>query len=332
MRAIQIREPGGPEVLHVADVPTPEPGAGELLIRVAVAGVNFADIGLRSGMYHPGGHGRMAFPLTPGFEVTGTVAALGDGVMDWQVGQRVGAVLDMGGYAEYAVVNTGDPAKLIALPEGMDFATATALLVQGPTAHGTLYDAGRFQPGEAVLVQAAAGGVGSLAVQLARIGGAGTVVGTAGSDAKRDLVRDLGGVPVDYTQPDWANAVRGATGGRGVDVVLESVGGDAAMQAWDALAPLGRVVMFGAAGGRPATPDMMRMNVMGQSMVGFGGPWLRPGRAQAAREAMVRAWRSGDLRFVMGPDFPLADAAAAHAAIQSRVTTGKVVLRVSEEV
>lgn len=331
MRAIQIREPGGPEVLNIAEVPTPAPGAGELLVRVAVAGVNFADTGLRSGMYHPGGRGRVAFPLTPGFEVAGVVAALGDGVTGWHVGQRVGAVLDMGGYAEYTVARTDDPAKLIALPEGMDFATATALLVQGPTAYGTLYDAGRFAPGEAVLVQAAAGGVGSLAVQLARIGGASAVIGTAGSEAKRALVRDLGGVPVDYTQPDWANAVRGATSGRGVDVVLESVGGDAGQEAWNALAPLGRVVMLGAAGGRPVMPDMMRMNVMGQSMVGFGGPWLRPGRAQAAREAMMRAWRAGELRFVMGPRFPLVDAAAAHTAMQARETTGKVVLHVSEE-
>lgn len=270
--------------------------------------------------------------MTPGFEATGTVIALGAGVSGWRVGQRVGAVLDGGGYAEYAVATAADDTqKTIALPDGMDFATATALLIVGPTAYGVLHDAGRLQPGEAVLVQAAAGGVGSLAVQLARIAGAGAVIGTAGSGEKRALVRELGGIPADYARDDWPDAVRGATGGRGVDLVLESVGGDAGAKAWDCLAPLGRVVMFGASGGRPALPDLMRLNVMGQSFAGFGGPWLRPGRAQAAREAITRAIAAGELRVLMGPSFPLADAAAAHRAVGERSTTGKVVLRVTGE-
>ena len=217
---------------------------------------------------------------------------------------------------------------VVEIPDGVDFHLASAaLLVQGITAYGVLHDAARLQKGESVLVQAASGGVGSLAVQFARLAGAGMILGTAGSDEKRDLVSSLGAdYTVDYGREDWTKQVLEATGGSGVDVILESVGGEAGSRAFECLAPLGRLVMFGADSGRPMpSPDLMQLNVKGQTLSGFGGPWIRPGRAQAAREEIFRYLRDGDLR-VVGPSFPLAGAAEAHSAIERRATVGKVVL------
>jgi NADPH2:quinone reductase len=202
------------------------------------------------------------------------------------------------------------------------------LLVQDITAYGVLHDAAGFQQGESVLVQAAAGGVGSLAAQFAKLAGAGTVVGTAGSPEKRQHVLSLGADhdAVDYGREDWVEQVLEATGGRGVDVVLESVGGEVGAHAFECLAPLGRLVMFGAASGRPMPPpDLMQMNMKGQALIGFGGPWIRPGHVQAAREEISRYLRDGKLKLT-GPSFPLAEAAEAHRAVESRTTTGKAVL------
>lgn len=323
MKAIMIREPGGPEVLRLENVEMPEPGAGQVLIKVEAAGVNYADTGVRRGMRF--GPHQAEMPLTPGFEVAGSVAALGEGVEGPAEGTRVAAVLESGGYAGYAVADAG---MVVKIPDGVDFhAASAALLVQGITAYGVLHDAARLQEGESILVQVAAGGVGSLAVQLAKLAGAGTVVGTAGSAEKRELALSLGAnLAVDYGREDWIEQVLEATGGSGVDVVLESVGGEVGARAFECLAPLGRLVMFGAASGRPMPPpDLMQLNVKGQSFSGFGGPWLRPGRAQAAREELSRYLRDGNLR-VVGPSFPLAEAAEAHRAVEGRATVGKVVL------
>ena len=163
MKAIRMHEPGEPEVLKLEEVASPEPGPGEVLIKVALAGVNYADTGMRRGMFH--GPGAAAIPMTPGFEVSGTVAKLGEGAEGLEESARVVAVLEMGGYAEYAVAPVG---SVVEVPDGAGFLQATALLVQGITAYGVLHDSARIQPGESVLVQAAAGGVGTLAVQLAR--------------------------------------------------------------------------------------------------------------------------------------------------------------------
>ena len=324
MKAVRVYEAGGPEALRPEEVEVPTPGPGEILVRVEVAGVNYADTATRRGMVF--GPHRATFPVTPGFEVAGTVAALGEGVGGLAEGARVVAVLDSGGYAEYAIAPED---AVVEVPEGVDLRSATAaLLVQGITAYGVLHDAAGFREGESVLVQAAAGGVGSLAVQFARLAGAGTIVGTAGSAEKRELVRGLGADRVvDYGREDWTEEVLEVTGGRGVDVVLESVGGEAGAAAFGCLAPLGRMVMFGAASGRPMPPpDLMQMNVKGLTLSGFGGPWLRPGRAQAARAEISRYLQRGDLRPVLDHAFPLADAAEAHRAVEGRATTGKVVL------
>lgn len=323
MKAIMMHEPGEPEVLVLEDVETPEPGPGEVLIEVALAGVNYADTGMRRGMFH--GPGAAAMPITPGFEVSGTIVELGEDVEGFEEGSRVVAVLETGGYAEYAVAPVNSVVKV---PEGVDYLQATALLVQGITAYGVLHDSARVQPGESVLVQAAAGGVGTLAVQLAKLAGAETVIGTASTPEKRDLAEFLGAdQTVDYTQDGWVEEVLEATGGRGVDVVLESVGGEIGSQAYGCLAPLGRLVTFGAAAGEGmATPDMWQLNMQGQSVSGYGGPWIRPGAAGRAREDIFGYLTSGELRVVEGPSFGLEEAAGAHRAVEGRVTVGKVAL------
>ena len=191
MKAIRIHETGGPEVLQLEEIDAPSPGPGEVLIEVEIAGVNYADTGMRRGMFH--GPGSADLPMIPGFEVAGTVAALGEGVDGPAEGDRVVAVLGSGGYAGYAVADVN---SIVEVPDGVELAAATgALLVQGITAYGVLHDAGRVVPGDSVLVQAAAGGVGSLAVQLAKLAGAETVVGTAGNQEKREHALGLGADP-----------------------------------------------------------------------------------------------------------------------------------------
>ncbi|MGB3682052.1 MAG: zinc-binding dehydrogenase [Rubrobacteraceae bacterium] len=323
MKIIKMYEPGEPEVLVAEDAETPEPGPDEVLIEVALAGVNYADTGMRRGMFH--GPGSADMPATPGFEVGGTIAKLGENVTGLGEGARVVAVLGTGGYAEYAVAPVD---SVVEIPDGVDFLQATALLVQGITAYGVLHDSARIQPGEGVLVQAAAGGVGTLAVQLAKLAGAGTVIGTASTGEKRSLAESLGADrTVDYTRDGWAEEVLEATGGRGVDVVLESVGGEVGEQAYGCLAPLGRLVTFGAASGEGmAPPDMWQLNMKGQTVSGYGGPWIRPGAANKAREGISAYLRSGELKVVEGPSFKLEDAARAHRAIEGRATVGKVTL------
>jgi NADPH2:quinone reductase len=210
----------------------------------------------------------------------------------------------------------------------VSFEDASSLLVQGLTAYGVLHDSARVQRGESVLVQAAAGGVGTLAVQLAKLAGAGTVVGTAGSAEKRELALSLGAdLAVDYGRDGWPEEVVEATGGRGVDAVLESVGGEVGARAYECLAPLGRLVTFGAASGeglRP--PDMWQLNLKGQIVSGYGGPWIRPGAAQRAREAISAYLKEGALEVIVGRTFPLAAAVEAHRAVEGRAVAGKVLL------
>lgn len=323
MKAIRVQQPGAPDVLRLEEIPVPQPKAGEVLIKVAAAGVNYADIGMRRGMM--GGPHGVELPYTPGLEVTGTIAGLGPDARAFEPGTRVMAVSEIGGYAEYVVAPID---KTFRMPNGIDFASANALLVQGLTAYSLIHDAAKLQPGESVLVQAAAGGVGSLLVQLAGLAGAKLVLGTA-SNGKLNFVRQLGATAaIDYTQPDWIKQVYAATQGRGVDVVLDAVGGPSAAQAFMSLAPFGRMIMFGGTSGQPLPfPDIMwPMQMKALTLGGFGGPWLRPGRAAAAAQALTEYVERGQLRGFVQHTFPLAEAAAAHAAIEERQTTGKVVL------
>ena len=323
MKAIRIHETGGPEVMHLEEVEIPTPAQGEVLIKVAAAGINYADIAQRRGAYLT----RTRTPMTLGFEVSGTIEALGPQTSAPPAGTRVIAIVE-GGYAEYAIASSS---TIIPIPETLDFPHAAAFAVQGLTAYQTLRESGRLQPGESVLVQAAAGGVGTLAVQLAHLMGAGKVIGTASNEQKLELVRRLGAdSAINYTQDDWVEQIKKATGGRGVDIVLEVVGGTVTDQALQTLAPFGRLVVIGAASGERAQFSAIQLMYKNLSVVGY---WLtawmsRPDRIAAATLDLMQYLATGNLQIIVGQTYPLADAAEAHRAITDRRTTGKVVLLV----
>lgn len=323
MKTIEVTKYGGPDVLQVVERPRPDPGAGQILIEVKAAGINFADLMARAGTYPAA----PPPPFVPGFEAAGVVAAVGEDVTHVAPGARVMASMMSGGYAEYVLA---DAAQAVPLPDGMEFAPATALLVQGLTAYFLLERAARITPGRSVLISAAAGGVGSLAVQMAKLLGAGTVIGLASTDAKRALVKDLGAdEAVDYTQDGWPEQVRAVTGGRGVDIYLDAAGDTA--HGLGLLAPEGTWVVYGSQQGRIAGLDgdaLTRMIFAGQALRGFSLYNVLPD-AQAIQDALHQqfAWVSeGRLRIESGDPFPLTDAAEAHRAIEARRTTGKVVL------
>src|SRR4051794_27912566 len=256
MRAIQVQEFGGPEVLRLVDVPVPEPGPGEVLVRVSRAGINYADTHQRRNEYLA----KAELPLIPGTEVAGVRE---------DTGERVVAMCGTGGYAEYA---TAPEALTVPLPDGVDDGTALAMVVQGLTAWHLYRTSARVQEGESVVGRAGAGGVGSLAVQLGRPMGAGRVIATASSTEKRALALELGAdVAVDSAPEGLADRLVEANLGKRVDVVFEMAGGEVFDQSLQALAPFGRVVAYGAASGRPnevATGRLMRRSA---SVVGF---WL----------------------------------------------------------
>ena len=321
MKAIRMHATGGPEVLALDEIETPTPAAGEVLIKIAAAGVNYADLMQRQGTY-PLPHDP---PVVLGVEAAGTVAALGSGVSGPPVGTRVVAFV-VGGYAEYAVAAAE---RVVPLPDALDAARATALLVQGLTAHGLLRGAARLAPGETVLVHAAAGGFGSLAVQLARLLGAGTVIGTAGASAKVARARELGADhALSYAEEDWDARVREVTGGRGVDVILDAVGGAVGARSLGLLAPFGRLVAFGASGGEPTPLVGQQLIPLNQAVVGYTLQGQPPAQLAAATAALLGYVAASRLRIDIGDAFPLAEAAAAHRAIAARQTTGKVTLSV----
>jgi NADPH2:quinone reductase len=314
MRAIRVSQWGGPEVLElVEDAPRPEPSEHELLVRVNRAGVNYADTHQTENTYLA----RYELPLVPGAEVAGVT----------EDGQRVIALTSGGGYAEYAAV---PKATTFPIPDGVSDEQALALLVQGLTAWHLYRTSARLAEGESVVVHAAAGGVGSLAVQLGRAFGAGRVIATASSEEKRALALELGAhVAVDVTREDLADALREANGGEKVDVVLEMAGGRVFDQSLKALARFGRLVAYGIASREPNTVATGALMARSQAIVGF---WLvdclrRPAEMFAAplRELLDRVG-SGDLRVVEGPVYPLAQARRAHEDLRARRTVGKLVL------
>jgi NADPH2:quinone reductase len=241
------------------------------------------------------------------------------------VGTRVVAFGD-GGYAEYAIA----PAtSTIPIPQSLDFTHAAAVPVQGITAYQLLHESAHMQPGESVLVHAAAGGVGTLAVQLAKLMGAATVIGTASNSSKLELVSRLGAdAAINYTEADWAEQVKKATGGKGPDIILEMVGGKIAEQSLQCLAPYGRMVIYGAASGQVAQFTGIQLMYKNQAIIGY---WLTSqlSRTDHIARAMMEVMQylaSGKLEIIVGQTFPLNEAAAAHQAIADRKTMGKVVL------
>jgi NADPH2:quinone reductase len=324
MHAVEVRSLGDPSVLEWRARDEPVPGPGEVAIRVTQTGVNFADVLARRGAYHGG----QQPPFVPGLDCTGTVAALGDGVDALRVGQRVAAFPPNGSYAEVVVAPAATTYALDAAVSDDD-AAALLMLV---TAYNVLTLAGRLAPGESVLVHAGAGGVGTTAIQIARALGAGTIFATAGSDAKCAVARDAGAdVAIDYQREDFAARVLDATGGRGVDLILDSVAGDVFTAGLTALAPFGRIVAFGNASGTPGTVRTNELHASNRAVIGYSSGSYRKLRRHALRpaaEASLQLVADGKVHMVIGARFALRDAADAHRLVESRASHGKVLLTV----
>ena len=323
MRAIRFHRHGGPEVLQLEDVPRPEPAAGELLVQVEAAGVNYADTVRRRGDHYPI---PTPLPAIAGAEVAGTVLAAGTAADAAWVGQRVLGAPPLGGYAEYVCV---PQAYAYRLPAGLHPHQALALFVQGLTAALILKRAARLAPGEVVFVEGASGGVGSLGVQLARLYGARSVIGAAGSVEKRSRVLALGAdAAIDYGATGWSKELLSLTGGRGADVVMEMTGGEVFAEAMQGLAPGGRVVVYGIASCKPYQVPTEGLIARGQSVAGFYlGQFLqdRPLIEQTLDEFAGFVAR-GRLKADIGAALPLAQAAEVHRRLESRQTSAKIIL------
>ncbi|HEY1834123.1 MAG TPA: NADPH:quinone oxidoreductase family protein [Solirubrobacteraceae bacterium] len=313
MRAIQMREFGGPEVLELTELPTPEPGPDQVLIEVSRAGLNFADVHTRTNSYVQ----KASLPLVPGGEVAGTIAG---------TGERVVALTGSGGYAEYALAQRD---RVFAVPDEVDDGTALALLVQGTTAWHLYRTAARVGEGESVVVGGASGGVGSLAVQLGHPLGAGTVIATASSEEKRALTLELGADhALDPAAEGLTERLEEANGGRPVDVVFEMSGGAVFDASYRALAHFGRLVVCGIASSEPNEVRSGSLLRHSRSVVGF---YLfhcleRPGMFAAALDDLFARVKQGSLRAVVGDTYPLEQAAQAQVDLRGRRTTGKLLL------
>src|SRR5207302_160268 len=313
MRAIQMTEFGGPEVLKAVELPVPTPGPGEVLVKVELAGLNFADTHTRTNSYVR----KATLPLVPGSEVAG---------IRQDTGERVVALVGSGGYAEYATA----PAQLVfPLPDSLDGGTALALLIQGLTAWHMYGTAAHVAEGESVVVHSAAGGVGSLAVQLAPAFGVGRLIATASSPEKRALAMELGAdAAVDVAPEGLSERLLEANSGRALDVVFEMSGGEVFDASYRALAPFGRLVVCGIASQQPNTLTTGSLLRHSRAVVGF---YLfagieRPGFfGDALRELFARAAR-GELRAIVGGTYALEQAAQAHTDLRARRTTGKLLL------
>src|SRR5215210_4094530 len=312
MRAVQIEEFGGPEVLRVADLPKPEPGDGQVLIEVSRAGINFADTHQRENTYLA----RFEVPMVLGGEVAGTTPD----------GQRVVALIGQGGYAEYAVA---PEANVFPIPDGVDDETALALIIQGLTAWHLFRTSSKLAEGESVVVVSGAGGVGNLAVQLAKPFGAGRVITTASTDEKRASTLELGAdATVDPAVEDLKGALIEANEGRPVDVVLEMSGGRVFDQCAEALAPFGRIVAYGIASREQNALETGRLMRKSRSVVGF---WLMHclGRRDMMEEPLAHLFElaaNGALVPQVGTTYPMSEVRQAHEDMQGRRTSGKVLL------
>lgn len=323
MRVVQLSRFGGPEVLEIVETVTPALKPAEVLIRVRAAGVNFFEVLTRQDRYAT----RPDLPMLMGVEVAGIVEKVGEDVRSTVIGQRAAvplfAIGKTGGYADYVIAGERD---LLALPDALSFEDAVALQVQGLTA---LHMIRKSPPkGKTVLITAGAGGVGSLLVQLARGSGAGLVIAAAGTDEKRGLALSLGAdVAIDYSSPCWSKDVRDSTGGRGVDILYDLAGGSLTRACLGALAPEGELV-FAALGrvdlDRPDLDDLFARN---QTLRGFALlPLLDGPGMQADLAWLFDQAATGRLRLVDGGRYPLDRVADAHRAVESRATSGKVVL------
>ncbi len=320
MKHIQVSQCGGPEVLQYVESPVPTPAAGQALVKITASGVNFIDCYFRMGLY------KADLPFTPGNEGAGTVESVGTGVTLVKPGDRVAYAMTRGSYSEYALVPEG---QLVPLPDEVDFKTAAAAMLQGMTAHYLTHSTFPIKPGHTALVHAAAGGAGRLIVQMAKMLGA-TVYGTAGTDAKAAIAKEAGADEVIvYTRDDFATEVKRLTGGRGVDVIYDSVGASTFMKGLDLLRPRGMMALFGQSSGPVEKIDPNILNPKGSLFL------TRPSLAHHVLTRDELLWRSGDvlnwigagkLKLLIDRTYPLANAAEAHRDLEGRKTTGKLLL------
>jgi NADPH:quinone reductase len=320
MKAIRIHAPGGPEAMKLEDVPEPQPKAGEAVVKIDAAGLNFIDVYQRSGHY------KLAMPLTLGLEAAGTVTAVGSGVTEVRVGDKVAYTAIPGAYAQYAAVPA---ARLVVLPPGVSTKQGAAIMLQGMTAHYLACSTYPLKKGDRCLVHAAAGGVGLILCQIGRLRGA-HVIGTVSTDEKAKLAREAGAdETILYTKQDFAAEVKRITGGQGLQVVYDSVGKDTWEGSLNCLAPRGLIALYGQSSGPIGQIDPQILNTKGSLF--FTRPSLNAYIA-TREELQQRAtelfgWlRDGKLKLRMEFEFPLKDAAEAHRALEGRKTTGKVLL------
>lgn len=323
MKQIVVNEFGGPEQLILQDVPIPSVGDGQILIKVEASGVNFSDSMQRRNQYvFP-----VYLPYFPGWEVAGTVTELGKGVENISIGDRVVTMLpNGGGYAEYAVAHAYMAAVI---PSAISSQESLALQVQGLTAYLMLKDGAKLQAGQTVLIHSAAGGVGTLQVQIAKQMGAGKIIATASNAEKLALAKSLGADElINYTASDWVQKVKDATGGKGVDLIIDSVGGEILRNSLHCLAPFGRLISFGNPTGGSTSIEAFTLVNNNQSLLGFGlaSYFEKPDLIQEAYHYLFSQAATGKLKVHIGQSFPLKDAAEAHKQMENRQTTGKTVL------
>lgn len=321
MKAVYIEQTGGVEVLKYGDLPQPEPGAGEVLVKLAASGVNFIDAYHRIGIY------KLPMPAILGSEAAGTVEQVGEGVTGFKPGDRVAYAMARGSYAEYQSV----PARLLVhVPEGVDMHDAAAVMLQGMTAHYLSHTTFPLKKGHTALIHAAAGGTGRLLVQMAVMAGA-RVIGTAGTPAKADLAREAGASDVIlYDQQDWSAEVKGLTGGAGVDVVYDSVGQSTFMKGLDCLKPCGMMVSFGQSSGPVVAFDILLLMAKGSLYV------TRPTLGNHMSEATIASstadlftWIAEDkLKLRIDTVYKLSDAAQAQLDLEGRRSSGKLLLEI----
>lgn len=321
MRRVRYHAHGGPEVLTMEETAIPEPGPGQVLIRTEAIGVNYVDVQLRRET-SPGSLWYRPLPGTLTGDVVGTVEKTGPGTDPALAGTRV-ATLHEDAYADYVVAGTD---WLVSVPGELSAGVASMLPMVGPVALGTLRT-GRLAQGDTVMITAGAGTIGHLAVQLARLHGAGTIIATAGSPAKLDFLKELGAdVAIDYTQPDWAEQVRAAAPG-GIDVVLEAVGGDVLHQSIGLLAPFGRAVVFGASAGDMTSVPVRNLYAM-KTVTGFSLLALRAADPAQARDhvtELTSRFQAGGVR-AAETRLPLAEAVRAHQLLDDRAVLGRLIL------
>lgn len=325
MQALQLTTFGGTDALQLVELPQPKPGPRQVLIKVEAAGLNYSDLMIMQNTYLQ----TMELPYVMGREFVGEVVATGGSVDDELLGARVVGSAPGGAFAEYVVAR---PGGLRPVPDFMDAGTAIALQVQGITALHCLQDVGGLARGETVLVHAAAGGVGTLAVQLAQLFGAGAVFGTASSTEKCALIEELGGTAINYKDSDWVVALLQATNQQGANLILESVGGDVFKRSFrEALAPFGRLVVFGAASQQAARLSNVEILGSGKSVHGYFLPQFyqrnKVHRIHEAWHQLLVFAEQEQVRVIVGATFKLAEAVAALEHMQQRASVGKILIQ-----